>query len=506
MHIIFDLYFAICAFISYVSLKFKKPLTVSKFSFPVQNFSRRIVNVRELVLGKGSKKSLILSLDKQNDQPKIGYLLFELMSRIPFYTSGEKWSSYEEAKQFVEGYSEYLTPFCRYYNYDNFTENTHPKKLLKMVVDKGVAANLLTYDSSSDTYFVDVMSLSEYEVREPYIRYGAKAVFNNKLEIISITTAYHGKTIYYDQQPSSLHREMQEVQKTQEVQEMQEAVNIFISSACAYSYIVIHTLYCHLSTLGGINGAINETFDVDHRLYKLLWPVLHKLTYITSGNVISYSKGGGIINRLFAFTTDGYSRLMNDHVDKFQLLQFDTLVQQQGMHNEYSRISMIYWDTIKEFVSGAVQTLSITNEEKQAFVFNSYKYLYNLDASLRDYDLDEKFIRILTSFIFNATVWHKQVEITLDNLIDPRMLKPKISKDAVADLVDTVQNTREKMILLVFTNLLMRSILPIGEDYSPLYPEDMEASKLWLTFGANLSSRLVGVKFACLLPQNVRVL
>jgi len=525
MLFITNLYFTICACITYITLYFVKQQTVTNLVFPTKRSDYDIVNVKKWVLGNKSNKSLILHIDKTNDQPAIGYWLFGLMSKIPYFRSDTRWDNYQQAKQFVDGYSQYLTPFCRYYDYDRFADD---KELLNMVVERGVAANLLTYDSTTNTYFVDTMFLGSYQVREPYIKYGAKATFNNKLEIISITTVHHGKTFYYQQAHNSeVHRDCRIYDDVNDdinndinndVNDYKklwaEAVNIFISSSCVYSYVVIHTLHCHLSTIGGISGAVNETFNIDHRMYKLLWPILHKMMYITSGNVISYSKAGGIINRLFAFTTQGYCDLMDNHVDKFRLLQFDTLVEQQGMHNEYSRNSLIYWDTIKEFVTQATSVLAISDEDQNAFVFNCHKYLYNLEQTLQQYNLNEKFIRILTSFIFNATVWHKQVEITLDNFIDPRMLKTKINKNHICQLVDDKLNTEEKMIILLFTNVLMRRLMTLSDDYSSLYRSDNhdnhytddDCANLWHTFTTTLNKRLQQTQFTCLLPQNVRIL
>ena len=89
--------------------------------------------------------------------------------------------------------------------------------------------------------------------------------------------------------------------------------------------------------------------------------------------------------------------------------------------------------------------------------------------------------------------------------MDPRVIKTKVLLNRSSDLLDTIQASHEKMILLVLTVTRILKQTYLSDTYAELFNENEIGYSIWSSFSKEIK-KLESINFMCLRPSRLPLL
>lgn len=330
-----------------------------------------------------------------------------------------------------------------------------PQQLLKFILTKGFAAHLLEYDQETKSYYVDLLHMIKYDVRDGLMPYGAKMVLTELFEIKYIAIPFKPtvkESHYTSYTKYTILKNNEVCRMTTHCSEFKLAYNVFISSLVARVTIIDHAVHCHMINAGNMLYMTMQKM-LDKKIVALLKPFLYKTQEVNENAFDILINKRGLLVRVFAFTPDALQLFIKDGIQKHRL-RYKSLSDTIKLNNMKPRLTPFYKDAlayeqvIKDFVTKYVNKSNPT-------ISNGFVRQYNkmIPGILKNNnDTVENLITVLTNHIFVVSFWHEHVGALHHYVMNPRLVKTKVHKTNSSAPYDSIQNSYQNINLALLTS------------------------------------------------------
>lgn len=360
--------------------------------------------------------------------------------------------------------------FTEYYNY---------------LATEGIGAHLLKYNDIDDTYDIDLLAMSRYSVRDNFLPYGAKAIFDNQFQILKIQVAY---TPYCDPctheiKCCDIYTQMTINYDSTNTEEWQFAHNVFTASLITYVTIKDHLMDTHM--LGSDNllytyykycNKVGRTDD----LSQFIEPFIFGTAKInTAATQILFGKNNAL-NRLFAFDDKGMCEFINDIAMNHQRIRQIDLFEINGTTGKtpFTRDMEKYWNIIYVFVTEFVNTLS------QDQMINFYTVINSSIFSINYETIATEICDYLTYHLLIVTIWHQFIGTMAPYTFNPYACRINVYADqgsaCMPDSTNLMCRKYESFRAMVVTAITSRQRFPKITDIPDVHMDRLKGD--WRKF------------------------
>ena len=394
-------------------------------------------------------------INKKNINTLLNDHVLDMTSNFLVHDLSNQWINKNHAFQSIENYCGIELNdhrIKRYFDISQKLAKMSTVNFCEFLVSKGKAAHLLKYDNIKNEYYVDLLYMFNFKVRNKLLPYGAKLVLTDKLKVKHISIAYTsifkmGKVIDYYARlslytPNDIH--------------WQFAYNIFVSSLLAHVTIVDHTINCHFMMTGNILCShYTNCHNMHHDLYKLLKTFLFKTSDINSTMVKILINRGGIINRIFAFTSRELDKFITYHLTNFNYNNLFSFFKYNNLPitTPFMKDAKKYLHEITLFIEKYIDFIY------PGEIINEKDFVNYIDKTIPGFidhhgSIRHNIIKIVTVHIFNVSFWHEQIGNMASYVLDPTIIKSKVYKKCPSAKLDSQQNTLQNIHLSFLTSII----------------------------------------------------
>lgn len=402
-----------------------------------------IVNFHNFKVGG----DFIYHVNDRADSNRIVSFILQLLAKLPITDIDKQWESEEIAKREITKYFGKVMNNDKLLFYKALSENVgllSQEQFLKLLVTEGMAVHLAEYNDEKEEWCVDLSYMSCYSVREGLLPYGAKLVMTPDFDVKYIELGYD---LDNDNDKVSEGIKRYGVGETK----WQMAYNVFTSSLITHVTIVDHAVRCHFILAGGMLSAVQEnTMKLNSDLVRFIRPFLYRTGDINGAALDILINPGGIVSRLFSFTCQGLEQFFNDSYKKYSFIH---PLERVDSRLKFYKDSKKLYDCIEQFVKEMISAIfpDEVNNISMFFLDINQKIPGIVDRSLSNYD---NLVRIVTSHIYNVSMWHEQIGNVTWYLLNPKLIrvKPYISQSDAQ--MESEQNSIQNCFLALTTSII----------------------------------------------------
>jgi len=322
-------------------------------------------------------------------------------------------------------------------------------EMLEFIATEGIGAHLLKgccMDASGNPtkYEIDLMFLSQFEVRYKLVPYGAKLILdgNFKYDSIICNCRIQDGDIVCEETPFELSSP-----------NWRFAYNLFMASLLMYETVYNHALECHFKIAGNVLATLFRYKDTAPDCIKdFLVPFLFRTQEVNDRAYEILVNNGGLVHRIFAFTKNGMNRFYEYLCDEFE---YKTPLEMDCANTPLKHDLIAYWRVYEEFVSECVDQMSEELKKNMSWVIDFERYIKRNIKGLIVGRLTstENMKRLLTAVVFNGSVWHEYIGNVSRYLIDSKITSCKIFRSKPNLVHDTEQNYVQAIFLAAITSV-----------------------------------------------------
>ena len=472
--------------------------------------SKHITNIKTIDI----PGSAVHISDNNNEPNCFITTLLNLLKKIPINDIDNEWFTVSDSVRYMSTYfgTRVMNSVnvIKYKYLANKLADMESVKRLKYIATNGMGAHLikksLLTKNNKEIYEIDLLYMHNYQVRHGLEKYGAKLVLDKDLNVLYIS-CYIADTLI-DFKPSS--------------ENWQFAYNIFTSSLVTHVTIVNHAIECHFILAGGILTAHTENYDTLHNdVYKFFNPFLFKTSEINTSALSILISKGGIVSRLFAFTEDSLEEYMKVHFNDFKYV---SPLNSGWIDTPFSRDAIKYWNIYKKFSNNIVDSIfnlksdidlqdinlqdinlqhinlkdintdsiKINNYGINDKVYNIKKFINSVDkyipgmVNYSDNMTDkDRLIDIMTSHMFNISIWHEHIGNMSWYVLNPKNLRVKNFTSKLKTKMDTCQTTLQGVFLALLTSVIS---MPKMSDKDLYLTQHIKYRSVWKKFNKDFNN------------------
>jgi len=442
------------------------------------NTSYTLVDCTEVVLGHDSNDKIYHVKDDTVSESAITDFAFNIINMFSICDSQIPWENMDmfakntsvifPDKFLAEITKDNILPISSMLG--NLVQNGNFVEYYKYIATKGIGGHLLRYNSN-DTYEIDLTEMSKYSVRGSYARYGAKAIYDNKLNVIAIELGYTPK--FYDYKLVICDTSAKIIIPYEGLTGSHYwnfAHNVFTSSLVTYVTIADHLMFTHM--LGSDNllytyYKYSEKVGNTDSLAQFIKPFVYGSSVInTFATKILFGKKN-ILHRLFAFDYEGLNEFINDlHSNHKRIAKPDLFkINKTTGLTPFTRDIQKYWDIMSSFVNDFVSQLS---EEQVSTFYHTIDNSIDMINPKVHYDTVSDF---LTYNLVLVTAWHQYVGSMAPYTFNPYACRITVFRD---DPFNVMCKKYESYHAMLVTAITSRQTFPKLMDVSGIYVDQFK--------------------------------
>ena len=299
-----------------------------------QDIHYELVDVTSIILGNNSNNKIYHIRDDTINSSFLQNFLLRTITFLPLVDDKTSWPSIDNFNETRQS----LFPDSLVGNIVNEKQITMANNLGNLIISKdfigyykylitqGMASHLLK--KTENGYDVDLSKMAKYSVRNDLVPYGARAIFDNDLNIQGIELPY--TPLFTDNKLSTYDDEKKYVQCNPTDNGWLFAHNVFTSSLITYVTISDHLLGTHILAADNLLRCYYEYCNLNQgtdTVSRFIFPFVYGTSKINEAAMEILFGSDNVINRLFAFDNQGLTDFMNDVVTCFnRTLQVDQLM------------------------------------------------------------------------------------------------------------------------------------------------------------------------------------
>jgi hypothetical protein len=377
--------------------------------------------------------------------------------------------------------------FLKNKNQAHDLEKKSEVEMLEFIATEGIGAHLLMKNEENEGYNIDLRFLSQFEVRRGLIPYGAKLILNEDYKLSSIITSCHITEDVVGCGETKMKKKIVEEDTEYFVggDNWRFAYNIFMASLLMHETVFNHAIECHFKIAGHVLASCFRYKDTMPKiLYDFIVPFLYRTQEVNDRAYDILVNEGGLVHRIFAFTKKGLNDYYQHVCDNFE---YKTPPEMTCADTPLKQDLLQYWDLFDGFVSECFDKMEPELNKNVAWNNDFIKYLYKRSKGLTSLKLTlkENMKRVLTSLVFNSSVWHEYIGNVSRYLIDSNITSCKVFASKPNLVHDTEQNYVQAIFLAAITSV--QNMPRINDDLWKTQ-SDQEMAELWKKFQMDLNS------------------
>jgi len=324
-------------------------------------------------------------------------------------------------------------------------------------------------NDNRDGYMCDYSAMKDLKPRDGFRRLGCKAYFNKDGKLLKIHDSYYNTT-YEPGQPM-----------------WAEAKMLLKVTVGQYNTANDHLVGVHLIASNTVINAAVQNLSLNHPIRRLVQPFSFRSVYVNNRAIVSLLDPQSIVSHACGYPADemhkllalGYEQCMLWATPQERIDAAGSNIRARTNSGQFPygshgiRLYKCFEDFVTHFIDtcGAYTTDSdvLADEELQAFA----KDLHNQVNSARYhppavYHTKEDVVKVIATFIFNATGMHEFAGTVSEYIDNPRKLGFRLRKNSLT--VD-FQSWLTGMLLFTVTTVPMPRLM---SDFSQCYTREYE--------------------------------
>lgn len=324
----------------------------------------------------------------------------------------------------------------------------------------------------------DITFLANYEVREGFERYGARAVYDGDQRPIGIYWSHGSKWVFPPAAGAS-------------DAEWMHAKWVWRCSLMVGTTVADHLVGVHWLIANYVTTAARVSLSPTHYLRLLLKPFTWRTITINAGACETLCPERGFVHRASALTYESLTRAFGDSVGLMRFHTVPELVARkgaEGMGNRFPWVTdaLALYEVIRAFVVDYVDAYA-TDEQVMADVelIGFWDHLNTAPATVMFPGRSKAaLIDVLSQFIWSVTGMHEAVGTVHEYVLDPTFMGTKIRPGIeIAD----VQASMQYLLIMALTGLQMPKLMDI-RDAAGVFDADMRGRAAFARFHARLAA------------------
>ncbi len=441
--------------------------------------------LKELPFGSGGTQLHLPTLDE--DWPPSDWKRKVMLGLLrngwlfPVKDRGEAWVSAEEARDTFQEILPLGSYMARPYHYwPEMRSDAAMSRLgfaglgaLRMLPYKPAKGAEAPDDLAKAAWDHDITFLSNYAVREPFERYGARALFDQDQRPIGIYWSHASKWV----RPGDA--------------DWAHAKWVWRCSLMVGTTVADHLVGVHWLIANYVATAARVSLAPTHYLRMLLKPFTWRTITINAGACETLCPERGFVHRASALTYDSLTQAFGDSVGLMRFHTVPELVARKGAEGMGNRFPWVtdaleLYKVIRAFVVEYVE-LYATEEQIMADValIDFWNHLNTAPATVMFPGRSkEAVINVLAQFIWSVTGLHEAVGTVHEYVLDPTFMGTKIR--AGTEMAD-VQASMQYLLIMALTGLQMPQLMDLG-DASGIFDADHRGRAAFQRFHDELAA------------------